>query len=100
MGAFIISGQIRKQWGSFGNYMLAARKGCVFIRNWHYSYKELWKGRTHAEGFYKLPLIQDIGLAEGMAEWDYEDKIQEMSDYVAHMLIGDCTRNLLDVGTG
>ncbi len=100
MGAWIISGQIRKQWGSFGNYMLAARKGCIFIRNWHNSYKELWKGHTNAEGFHKLPLVQDIGLAEGMADWDFQDRILAMSDYVAHMLMGDRTRNMLDINTG
>lgn len=100
MGAWIISGQIRKQWGSFGNYMLAAKKGCVFIKNWHDCYKELWNGRTNADGFHKLPLVRDIGLAEGMADWDFQDKIQQMSDYVAHMLIGDRTRNLLDINTG
>ncbi|KAI1413153.1 hypothetical protein F5Y13DRAFT_161703 [Hypoxylon sp. FL1857] len=100
MAAWIISGQIRKQWGSFGNYMLAARKGCIFIKNWHNGYKELWKGRTNAEGFHELPLIQDIGLAEGMADWNFEDKVRQMSDYVAHMLIADRTRNLLDLETG
>lgn len=100
MGAWIISGQIRKQWGSFGNFMLAARKGCIFIKNWHDCYKELWKGRTNAEGFHELPLVQDIGLAEGMADWDFKDKINQMSDYVAQMLIGDRTRNLFDVNTG
>jgi hypothetical protein len=100
MGAWIISGQIRKQWGSFGNYMLAARKGCTFIENWHNSYKALWHDRTNAEGFHALPLVQDIGLAEGMADWDFQDKIQGMSDYVAQMLMGDRTRNLLDVSTG
>ena len=47
-----------------------------------------------------LPLIQDIGLAEGMADWNFKDKVKEMSDYVAHMLIGDRTRNLHDVETG
>ncbi|KAL3423500.1 capsule polysaccharide biosynthesis protein [Phlyctema vagabunda] len=100
MGAWIISGQIRRQWGSFGNYMLAARKGCIFIKNWHDGYKELWKDRTNAEGFHKLPLIQDIGLAEGMADWDFKEKVKAMSDYVAQMLIGDRTRNMLDVSTG
>ncbi|OWO99359.1 hypothetical protein B2J93_8756 [Marssonina coronariae] len=65
MGAWVISGQVRKQWGSFGNYMLAARKGDAFIENCHNGYKELWKGRTNAEDFHKLPLIQDIGLAHG-----------------------------------
>lgn len=100
IGTWMISGQIRKQWGSFGNYMLAARKGCVFITNWHNCYKELWKGSTNADGFHKLPLVQDIGLAEGMADWSFKDKIQHMSDYVAHMLIGDRTRNLLDIYTG
>ncbi|KAI0150053.1 hypothetical protein F4776DRAFT_604280 [Hypoxylon sp. NC0597] len=100
MAVWIITGQIRKQWGSFGNYMLAARKGCTFIKNWHNGYKELWKGRTNADGFHKLPLIQDIGLAEGMADWKFEDKVREMSDYVAHMLIADRTRNLLDLETG
>ncbi|KAI6090690.1 hypothetical protein F4821DRAFT_228838 [Hypoxylon rubiginosum] len=100
MAAWIITGQIRKQWGSFGNYMLAARKGCIFIKNWHNCYKELWQGHTNADGFYKLPLAQDIGLAEGMADWNFEDKIKEMSDYVAHMLMGDRTRNLLDIETG
>ncbi|KAI0179459.1 hypothetical protein GGR52DRAFT_536291 [Hypoxylon sp. FL1284] len=100
MAAWIITGQIRKQWGSFGNYMLAARKGCVFIKNWHNCYKELWRGRTNANGFHKLPLVEDIGLAEGMADWNFPDKIHQMSDYVAHMLVGDRTRNLLDVSTG
>jgi len=100
MAVWIISGQIRKPWGSFGNYMLAARRECTFIKNWHDCYKELWKGRTNADGFHNLPLIQDIGLAEGMADWDMKDKIHEMSDYVAQMLIGDRTRNLLDVSTG
>ncbi|KAM0815875.1 putative Capsule polysaccharide biosynthesis protein [Seiridium cardinale] len=100
MCLWIISGQIRKQWGSFGNYMLAARKNCLFIKNWHDSYKELWKDRTNANGFHKLPLLLDIGLAEGMADWNFQDKIRVMSDYVAHMLIGDRTRNLLDVSTG
>ncbi|KAI1763261.1 hypothetical protein GGR53DRAFT_521135 [Hypoxylon sp. FL1150] len=32
MAAWIISGQPRKQWGSFGNYMLAARRRCFFLR--------------------------------------------------------------------
>ncbi|OTA97096.1 hypothetical protein M434DRAFT_392264 [Hypoxylon sp. CO27-5] len=100
MAAWIITGQIRKQWGSFGNYMLGARKGCIFIKNWHNGYKELWKGRTNANDFNKLPLIQDIGLAEGMADWNFEDQVREMSDYVAHMLIADRTRNLLDLKTG
>ncbi|KAK7424666.1 hypothetical protein QQZ08_008549 [Neonectria magnoliae] len=100
MGVWIITGQIRKQWGSFGNYMLGARQGCTFIKNWHNGYKELWKGRTNAAGFHELPLIKDIGLAEGMADWGSVDHIRGMSDYVAQMLIGDRTRNLLDVNTG
>lgn len=100
MGVWTITGQIRKQWGSFGNYMVAARKHCLFIKNWHDSYKELWRGRTNADGFHELGLIQDIGLAEGMADWEFKDKIKQMSDYVAHMLLGDRTRNLLDVNTG
>ncbi|KAI1778450.1 hypothetical protein F4818DRAFT_438609 [Hypoxylon cercidicola] len=99
MATWMISGQIRKQWGSFGNYMLAARRGCLFIKNWHDCYKELWKGQTNADGFHKLPLVEDIGLAEGMADWNFQDKVREMSDYVAHMLIADRTRNLLDVST-
>ncbi|RYO76951.1 hypothetical protein DL766_007467 [Monosporascus sp. MC13-8B] len=57
--------------GSFGNYMLAARKGCVFIGNWHKGYKEFWKGGTNVDGFHKLPLVQDIGLAEDMADWNF-----------------------------
>ncbi|KAI0379422.1 hypothetical protein F5Y04DRAFT_259715 [Hypomontagnella monticulosa] len=100
MAAWIISGQIRKEWGSFGNYMLAARKGCIFIKNWHLCYRELWNGRTNADGFHELPLVQDVGLAEGMADWDFKDKVLVMSDYVAHMLIGDRTRSLVDVNTG
>ncbi|OTA98761.1 hypothetical protein M426DRAFT_325714 [Hypoxylon sp. CI-4A] len=100
MAAWMITGQIRKQWGSFGNYMLAARKGCIFIKNWHNGYKELWKNKSKADGFHQLPLMKDIGLAEGMADWNFKDKIREMSDYVAHMLIGDRTRNLLDLETG
>ncbi|KAI2639292.1 hypothetical protein GGS21DRAFT_506902 [Xylaria nigripes] len=100
MAVWIITGQIRKQWGSFGNYMLAARKGCIFIKNWHTSYKELWKGRTNAVDFHKSPLIQDIGLAEGIADWHAEEKLLEMSDYVAQMLLGDRTKNLLDISTG
>ncbi|KAF5004123.1 hypothetical protein FDECE_9337 [Fusarium decemcellulare] len=99
MGAWIITGQIRKQWGSFGNFMLAARKRCLFIKNWHNGYKELWKGRTNVDGFHENPIIQDIGLAEGMADWDMKDQVKEMSDYVAQMLIGDRTRNLFDVST-
>ncbi|KAI1827734.1 hypothetical protein F4861DRAFT_492351 [Xylaria intraflava] len=100
MAVWIITGQIRKQWGGFGNYMLAARKGCVFVRNWHDSYKALWRGRTNAVGFRDLPLVRDVGLAEGMADWAFGDKVLEMSDYVAHMLLGDRTKNLLDVSTG
>lgn len=100
IGAWIITGQIRKKWGSFGNFMLAARKGSVFIKNWHNGYKELWNGRTNEVGFHKHPLIQDIGVADGMSDWFSEDKVLGMSDYVAQMLIGDRTRNLLDVETG
>lgn len=100
MGVWIISGQIRKQWGSFGNYMLASRKGCTFIKNWHNGYKLLWEGKKNCDGFHKHPLIEEIGLAEGMADWNFQHKIKEMSDYVAHMLIGDRTRNLYDVETG
>lgn len=100
MAVWVISGQIRRQWGSFGNYMLAARKGCVFIRNWHDSYKALWRARTNCEGFHALPLVRDIGIADGMLDWDFADKVYEMSDYVAQMLLGDRTRNLLDVRTG
>ncbi|PKS13394.1 hypothetical protein jhhlp_000165 [Lomentospora prolificans] len=100
MCAWVISGQIRKKWGSFGNYMLAARKECVFIKNWHNSYKALWAGRTNATGFHTLPLVQEIGVADGMADWNFQDKVLHMSDYVAQMLMGDRTRNLLDVSTG
>ncbi|KAI0971983.1 hypothetical protein F4678DRAFT_430768 [Xylaria arbuscula] len=100
MAVWIITGQIRKQWGSFGNYMMAARKGCIFVKNWHNSYKELWRGRTNATGFHKLPLVQDVGLAEGMSDWNFKDKVLEMSDYVAQMLLGDRTKNLLDVSSG
>ncbi|KAH7146240.1 hypothetical protein EDB81DRAFT_721135 [Dactylonectria macrodidyma] len=100
MGVWIITGQIRREWGSFGNYMLSARKGCTFIKNWHDCYKELWRDRTNADGFHQLPLLKDIGLASGMADWNFKDKVREMSDYVAQMLIGDRTRNLLDVETG
>lgn len=98
IGLWIITGQIRKKWGSFGNFMLAARKGSLFIKNWHNGYKELWNGRTNERGFHKHPLVQEIGIADGMSEL-FEDKVLEMSDYVAQMLIGDRTRNLLDVET-
>lgn len=100
IGLWIITGQIRKKWGSFGNFMLAARKGSLFIKNWHNGYKELWNGRTNERGFHKHPLIQEIGIADGMSDWHFEDKVLQMSDYVAQMLIGDRTRNLLDVETG
>ncbi|KAI0805103.1 hypothetical protein GGR55DRAFT_298092 [Xylaria sp. FL0064] len=99
MGVWLINGQIRKQWGSFGNFMLAARKGCVFIRNWHNSYKELWRGRTNATDFHKSPLVQEIGLAECLADSQFKDQVFQMSDYVAQMLLGDRTKNLLDVST-
>lgn len=100
MGIWLICGQIRKQWGSFGNFMMAARKGCVFVKNWADSYKEVWKGHTSVDGFHKMPLLRDIGLADGMGDWDMGDSLITMSDYVAHMLIADRTRNLLDVRTG
>ncbi|KAI1456566.1 hypothetical protein F4805DRAFT_458567 [Annulohypoxylon moriforme] len=100
MCAWVITGQIRKQWGSFGNYMLAARKHCLFLKHWYTSYRTLWTSHTNAEGFHTLPLMRDIGLAEGMADWHFEDKVREMSDYVAHMLLGDRTRNLFDLETG
>lgn len=100
MAVWIITGQIRTKWGSFGNFMLAARKGCVFVKNWHDSYKELWRGRTNARGFHKLPLVQEIGLADGLTDPDSKDQILDMSDYVAQMLLGDRMRNLLDVSTG
>lgn len=100
MGAWIITGQIRKKWGSFGNFLLPARKGCLFIKNWHESYKEIWRERTSDVGTHKHPIMRDIGLADGLADWNFEDKIIEMSDYVAHLLLGDRTRNLLDVETG
>ncbi|KAI1445329.1 hypothetical protein F5Y02DRAFT_130000 [Annulohypoxylon stygium] len=100
MAVWVITGQIRKQWGSFGNYMLASRRHCAFILHWHNGYKALWTNRTNADGFHSVPLMQDIGLAEGMADWHFADKVRVMSDYVAHMLIGDRTRNLLDVETG
>lgn len=74
VGLWIITGQIRKEWGSFGNFMLAARKGSIFIKNWHNGYKELWKDRTNERGFHKHPLIQDIGIAEGMADWKFETR--------------------------
>nr|POE49247.1 hypothetical protein CFP56_32397 [Quercus suber] len=100
MAAWIISGQIRRKWGSFANFMLAARRGCVFIKNWHDGFKSLWTGRTNSVDFHKSSLIQEIGLADGMADWFSEDKVKSMSDYVAHMLIGDRTKNLYDVTTG
>ena len=100
MAVWIISGQIRKQWGSFGNYMLAARKGCLFVKNWHNSFKALWEGRTNVNGFHELPIVKDIGLAEGMAAWMDPGVVISMSDYVVQMLLGDRTKNLLDIETG
>ena len=101
MGAWVISGRVRREWGSFSNHTIAARKGCVFIKRWHNSYKELWRGGvTNADGFWKHPLIQEIGLAEGMEDWNCAGQVQEISDYLAHMLLGDRTRNLLDEETG
>lgn len=100
VGLWIINGQVRKKWGSFANFMIAARKGSVFIKNWHNGYKQLWKDRINEHGFHKHPLIQEIGLADGLAAPPFDGKIDEISDYVAQMLIGDRTRNLLDVETG
>ncbi|WXC63565.1 hypothetical protein SNK03_009389 [Fusarium graminearum] len=100
MGVWIITGQIRNKWGDFGNYLFAARKHCEFIKNWHNGYKELWKGRTNVDGFNKHPLIQEIGLAEGMRDPEHEDQIHWMTDYIAQMVLGDRTRNLVDVETG
>lgn len=99
MAVWIITGQIKKAWGSFGNFMLAARKGCDFIRFWHQGYAELWRGRTNEFGFHKHPLIRDIGIADGMEAY-FPESVHEMSDYVAHMLVGDRTRHLVDVHTG
>ncbi|KAM0288581.1 hypothetical protein ACHAO9_006948 [Fusarium lateritium] len=100
MAAWIITGQIRNKWGDFGNFMFAARKHCEFIKIWHIGYKELWRGRTNVDGFHKHPLIQEIGLAEGLANPEDETQIKFMTDYVAQMVIGDRTRNLFDVTTG
>ena len=100
MGVWIISGQIRKEWGSFGNYMFAARKNCEFIKHWHDGFKKLWEGRTNVDGFHEIPLMKDIGKADGLADWGMEEQLTAMSDYVAQMLIGDRTRNLVDVTTG
>ncbi|KAI0889641.1 uncharacterized protein GGS22DRAFT_176903 [Annulohypoxylon maeteangense] len=100
MAVWVITGQIRKQWGSFGNYMLAARKHCLFIKHWHAGYQALWTNRTNASGMHTEPLMREIGLAEGMADWRFGDRVREMSDYVAHMLMGDRTRKLVDVETG
>ncbi|CAG7559694.1 unnamed protein product [Fusarium equiseti] len=100
MAAWIITGQIRNKWGDFGNYMVAAKRHCEFIKNWHNSYKELWKGRTNVDGFHKHPLIQEIGLAEAMRDPKHEEQIYWMTDYVAQMVLGDRTRNLVDVETG
>ncbi|KAF5251852.1 hypothetical protein FANTH_3034 [Fusarium anthophilum] len=100
MAAWIITGQIRAKWGDLGNFMFAARKNCEFIKNWHEGYKELWKGRTNVDGFHKHPLIAEIGLAEGLANPEDENQIYYMTDYVSQMVIGDRTRNLVDVTTG
>ncbi|KAH7212290.1 hypothetical protein DER44DRAFT_767923 [Fusarium oxysporum] len=100
MTAWIITGQIRAKWGDFGNFMFAARKDCEFIKNWHEGYKELWKGRTNVDEFHKHPLIAEIGLAEGLANPEDENQIYFMTDYVSQMVIGDRTRNLVDVTTG
>ncbi|KAL5603752.1 hypothetical protein FOVSG1_006502 [Fusarium oxysporum f. sp. vasinfectum] len=97
---WMICGQIKKAWGSFGNYMMAARKGCLFIKHWHEGYKELWRTQTNDVDSHKLLIMRDIGLADGIADWGMEDYVNEMSDYVAQMLIGDRTRNLVDVNTG
>ncbi|KAF4952237.1 hypothetical protein FSARC_12702 [Fusarium sarcochroum] len=100
MAAWIITGQIRNKWGDFGNFMFAARKRCEFIKNWHNGYKELWKGRTNVDGFHKHPLITEIGMADGLANPEDENQIKYMSDYVSQMIIGDRTRNLIDVTNG
>ncbi|WYZ36353.1 hypothetical protein EsH8_XIII_000005 [Colletotrichum jinshuiense] len=40
IGLWIITSQIRKKWGSFGNFMCAARKESIFIKNWYNGFKE------------------------------------------------------------
>ncbi|KAF5018070.1 hypothetical protein F66182_9969 [Fusarium sp. NRRL 66182] len=97
MAAWIITGQIRNRWGDFGNFMFAARKNCEFIKNWHEGFKALWDGRTNVDGFHKHPLIAEIGMAQGLASPEDESQVQWMSDYVSQMIIGDRTRNLVDV---
>ncbi|KAF4446208.1 hypothetical protein F53441_10184 [Fusarium austroafricanum] len=100
MGAWIITGQIRNKWGDMGNFVLAARKHCEFIKKWHEGYKELWIGRTNVDGFHKHPLISEIGLAEGMANPEDESQIYFMTDYVSQMVLADRIRNLVDVTDG
>ncbi|KAF5677344.1 capsule polysaccharide biosynthesis protein [Fusarium heterosporum] len=100
MAAWIITGQIRNRDCDFGNFMFAARKGCEFIKKWHEGYLKLWEGRTSADDFHKHPLIQEIGLAEGLANPEDENQVKLMTDYVAQMVIGDRTKNLLDVNDG
>jgi hypothetical protein len=80
--------------------MVAERRHCFFIKNWHDGFKALWDGRTSVDGFHALPLMRDIGLATGMEDWFSADVVVRMSDYVSQMLIGDRTRNLLDLETG
>lgn len=100
VAVWIITGQIKRVWGSFGNFMLAARKGCDFIKYWHLGYKELWRGRTNEVGFHRHPLIRDIGLADGLIDHFGLEHVEAMSDYVAHMLIGDRLRHLVDTKAG
>ncbi|KAM0355201.1 hypothetical protein ACHAPU_001067 [Fusarium lateritium] len=100
MAAWIITGQIRNRDCDFGNFMFAARKGCEFLKKWHEGYLKLWEGRTNADGFHEHPLIQEIGLAQGLANPENENQVKFMTDYVAQMVIGDRTKNLLDVTDG
>ena len=96
MAAFKIT--MTPEIGMVFNGFIAARKGCVAIKYWHWTFLKLWNGRTSAQGMAMdgllchLPRYEPPSLDGRMPPFRYA----QFADYLAQILCLERVRHLED----
>ncbi|KAK7752288.1 hypothetical protein SLS62_005824 [Diatrype stigma] len=86
------------------NGFIATKRNNPFIKRWHDTYLELWKGRTNAHGLHKHPLLRHLPLmcppVDQLNCPDLSVMMESFTDYLTQFMCFERLRKIVDPGDG
>jgi hypothetical protein len=95
---------LRPNVGTMLNGFIATKRHNGFVKRWHDTYVEMWRGANSSDGFHAHPLLRHLPpLTPQMDELDCPDlsiSMAALADYLAHFLVFERLRYLEDPSDG